>query len=264
MSMRRSVITTLATMAALALAALGLAGAATAGTPTTQDRSFSAEQTGDIEKIVHDYLLKHPEVLIEAMQELDKKQAASDRQKQDGAIAANRAAIFNDADSYVAGNPKGDVTIVEFFDYQCGYCKRSFGPLMDTLKKDGNIRLVLKEFPILGEELVTATRAAVASMKQGKYFEFHQALFHHKGQLTDEAIMQAAADVGLDTARLKRDMNDAKIKKLITRNYELADALAIKGTPGFIIGGKLIAGALDKDELVAAIKDARETCGANC
>ena len=142
-------------------------------TPTTQTRSFSAEQTGDIEKIVHDYLLKHPEVLIEAMQELDKKQAASDREKQDSAVAANRAAIFNDADSYVAGNPKGDVTIVEFLRLPVRLLQaQASAPLMDTLKKDGNIRLVLKEFPILGEESVTATRAAVASMKQGKYFEF--------------------------------------------------------------------------------------------
>ena len=262
--MRRFVLKTLAAATILGVAALGIAGAATAGTPSMQAGGFNAEQTAGIEKIVHDYLVKHPEVLIEAMQELDKKQAASEREKQDGAIAANRAAIFDDADSYVAGNPKGDVTIVEFFDYQCGYCKRSFGPLMDTLSKDGNIRLVLKEFPILGEESVTATRAAIASKKQGKYFEFHKALFSHKGQLTDEAIMQAATNVGLDTARLKRDMNDPKIKTLIKRNYELADALSIKGTPGFIIGGRLIPGALDKDELVAAIKDARDTCGANC
>ncbi|MEN6541042.1 DsbA family protein [Parvibaculum sp.] len=262
--MRRSVFTTLAATVALGLAALGVVGTATAGNPSTQARGFNAEQTGEIEKIMHDYLVKHPEVLVEAMQELDRKQAASEREKQNSAIAENRAAIFNDADSYVAGNPKGDITIVEFFDYQCGYCKRSFGPLMDAVQKDGNIRLVLKEFPILGEESVAATRAAVASKKQGKYFEFHQALFRHKGQLTDEAIMQAATDVGLDTARLKRDMNDPKIKTLIKRNYDLADALAIKGTPGFIIGGRLIPGALDKDELVAAIKDARETCGANC
>ncbi len=236
---------------------------AAAGTPTTQS-GFDNGQQLQIEKIVHDYLLEHPEVLLEAMQELDKKQASVEKKKQGAAIASNRAAIYDDPQSFVAGNPKGDVTIVEFFDYQCGYCKHSFGPLMDTVSSDGHIRLILKEFPILGPESVTASRAAIASMKQGKYFEFHKALFRHKGGLTDETIMEVASSVGIDTEKLKRDMADPKIEALIKRNYELADVLAIKGTPGFIIGGKLIPGALEKDEFAEVVKDARESCGANC
>lgn len=236
---------------------------ATAGTPTTQS-GFSDSEERRIETIVREYLLKHPEVIVEAMQELDRKQASADKLRQDKAIAANRAAIYDDADSFVAGNPKGDVTIVEFFDYQCGYCKHSFEPLMDTVKNDGNIRLILKEFPILSPESATASHAAIASMRQGKYLEFHKALFHHKGALTDDEIMRVASSVGLDTARLKRDMADPKIGAILKRNYELADALGVKGTPGFIVGGKLIPGALEKDEFAAVVKDARETCGANC
>lgn len=262
--MRRTGLAAIFALVALAICATGVSERALAGSPATQPKNFSAAQEREIEKIVRDYLVRHPEVLLEAMQALDDKQAAQEKQVQDKAIADNRAAIYDDPDSFVAGNPKGDITIVEFFDYQCGYCKRSFGPLMDTITKDGNVRLILKEFPILGPESLTASHAAIAAMRQGKYFEFHQALFHHKGELPDEKIMSIAASVGLDTARLKRDMADPKISKQIDRNYELAHALAIKGTPGFIIGGRMHPGALSAEELVAAIKDARANCGASC
>lgn len=262
--MRRNGFLALFASGALAASFIGFAHGASAGEPISQERRFDSAQRRDIERIVHDYLVKHPEVIVEAMQALDEKQASEEKAQQDKVISENRAAIYNDPDAYVAGNPKGDVTVVEFFDYQCGYCKRAFGPLMDTLKKDGNVRLVLKEFPILGPESVVASHAAIASKKQGKYFEFHQALFRHKGELSDDSIMQIAASVGINTAQLKRDMADPKIEKQINRDYELAHALAIKGTPGFIIGGKVNAGALDADEFAAAIKEARATCGANC
>jgi protein-disulfide isomerase len=243
----------------LAAAAFGLAASAggALAAPQTGAKPFSEAQTQGIETIVHDYLLKHPEVLLEAMQAYDDKQASAKATAQDKAIAANRAPIYDDPTSFVAGNPNGDVTIVEFFDYQCGFCKRTFEPLMNEIKKDGNIRLILKEFPILGPRSVVASHAAIASMKQGKYFEFHQALFRNRAELTDDRIIEIAKSVGIDPVRMKADMADPKIIKIIDRNEQLASALAIDGTPGFVIGNKVHAGALDADELAAEVKEAR-------
>ena len=183
---------------------------------------------------------------------------SADEQKQGDAIAKYHKQIFDDSNSYVAGNPNGDVTIVEFFDYNCGFCKRTFAPLMNTLKEDGNIRLILKEFPILGPTSVTATRATMAAKKQGKYFELHRALYLHKGSLDEASILDLARAIGIDTAKLSRDMNDPEIQKTIDRDEKLASALGITGTPTFIIGGTPHAGALTEAELKAAIKAARK------
>ncbi|MFZ3035221.1 MAG: DsbA family protein [Parvibaculum sp.] len=219
---------------------------------------FSSSQKSAIEKIIHDYLVKNPEVLVEAMSELDAKQAAANKKKQNDAITKYRDQIFNDPSSYVAGNPEGDVTIVEFFDYNCGYCKRAFAPLMNTLKDDGNVRLILKEFPILGPTSIIATRATMAAKKQGKYFDMHKALYLHKGSLDEASIMDLARAIGIDMAKLRKDMKDPAIQKTIDRDEELASALGITGTPSFIIGGQPHPGAMSEDELKAAIKAARK------
>lgn len=222
---------------------------------------FSKAETKAIEKIVHDYLVQNPEVMIEVMSELDARQEAAKKQAQNNAVAEHRKAIFDDKTSFVAGNPKGDVTVVEFFDYNCGYCKRAFAPLMNTLKDDGNVRLVLKEFPILGPSSVIASHATMAAEKQGKYFEMHKALFMHKGSLDEEEIMAVAKSVGLDIARLRRDMTDPQYAKTIDRNEALAQALKISGTPSFVIGDAMHPGALDAEDLKQAIKEARAAKG---
>ena len=227
------------------------------GATGAQAADFSKDQTKAVEKIVHDYIVAHPEVLIEAMASLDAKEAAAKKLAQDSALAKNRAAIFNDPSSFVAGNPKGDVTIVEFFDYNCGYCKRTVGPLLDAVAKDGNVRLVLKELPILGPSSITASHAALAAVKQGKYMELYKALYAHKGPLDDEAVFNIAADVGLDIKKLSKDMMDPAIAKTISRNEDLSDALHIRGTPAFIIGDKYYAGAQSAEDFTAAIKLAR-------
>jgi protein-disulfide isomerase len=241
---------------ATALSLAAGTGAAIAA-PQSGLQSFSDTEKRSIETIVHDYLMKHPEVLLEAMQAYDEKQASAKAAAQNKAVAANRALIFDDPTSFIAGNPKGDVTIVEFFDYQCGYCKRTFEPLMNEIKKDGNIRLILKEFPILGPRSIVASHAAIASMKQGKYFEFHQALFRNRAELTDDRIIEIAKSVGIDPVQMKKDMADPKIIKIIDRNVKLARALDIDGTPGFVIGDSVHAGALDADELAAEVREAR-------
>lgn len=239
--------------------AFGLAFGLAGGVPAATAANLGPADTQAIEKIVHDYLLKNPEVLIEAMTALDAKQAAAKKKKQNGAIAKHHDAIFNDPTSFVAGNPKGDVTIVEFFDYNCGYCKRAFAPLMNTINDDGNVRLILKEFPILGPTSVVATHATLAAKKQGKYFEMHKAIYLHKGSLDEDAIMTLAKGVGLDTAKLRRDMKDPEIDKIIARNEKLASELGINGTPSFIVGNAPHPGALSADELKAAIKAARNS-----
>ena len=144
------------------------------------------------------------------------------------------------------GNPKGDVAMVEFFDYNCGYCKGMFPAMMETVKADGNIRLLMKEFPILGPSSVTATKAALAARKQNKYTELHLALMDHKGSLTDDAVMQVAKDTGLDLARLQKDMADPAVTAIITKNRDLAQDLDIQGTPALVIGDTLVPGAVPK------------------
>jgi len=219
---------------------------------------FSSIQNKAIEKIVHDYLLAHPEVIVEAMHELEAREKAQSADKFDKALAGNRQQIYNDPGSFVAGNRVGDITIVEFFDYQCGYCKRAFGPLMQALESDSRIRLVLKEFPILGPTSITASRAVMAAGRQGKYFEMHKALYESKGSLSDEKVIGIARDLGLDIKKLAADMKSPEIGKIIDRNYALADALGIEGTPAFIIGDKLYPGALDSERLEGILEEQRK------
>ena len=225
------------------------------------DRTFSDEQTKAIEETVHNYLVTHPEVLIEAMQALDKKEAAAAQAKARSVIEKNADAIFHDPSTYVAGNPKGNVSVVEFFDYQCGFCRANFEPLRQTVKKDGNIRFVLKEWPVLGPASVTAAKAAMAARKQGKYLEFHNALYGLKGGLTDERIYDTAAKVGLDVTKLQKDMKDPAIDKALARNNALAQALGFEGTPSFVIGRDAYKGLLHPDEIEEYVARARDECG---
>ena len=239
-------------LSAFALAALSLAFAAPAGA-----EEFNAKQKQAIEQLIHDYLVENPEVLVKAFDTLERRQQAAELAKTTAAIEERHAAIYADPDDFVAGNPEGDVTIVEFFDYNCGYCKRSFDPLIDFVEKDGNVKLILKEFPILGPASLEATKAAIAAKKQDLYFEMHRALYEHKGQLDNEAIMAIAADIGLDTAKLRKDMGDPAIVDMVSRHYDLAEALGIDGTPAFIVGGTLYPGAADEERLQQMVDTAR-------
>ena len=154
-------------------------------------------------------------------------------------------------------SPNGDVTIVEFFDYQCPYCKKSFQILQAILKKDPGIRFVYKEFPILGPQSVFASRAAIAARAQGRYAAFHDALMNAKGTLDEATVLQIAAEVGLDTRRLRSDMMAPVVTGVIERNYALARALDINGTPGFVIGDRIIAGAMEIQAIEQAVASAR-------
>lgn len=223
----------------------------------------TAPQTGTpsdraaIEKIVREYLLQNPEVIIEAMNELRRRQelAAAEMAKQ--AMAAHRQELFEDPATPVGGNAKGDVTVVEFFDYHCGYCKQAHEPVLTLLREDRNVRFVYKELPILMPESRIAAAAALAAAKQGKYVELHNALMAAQGKLTRDRVLALARDQKLDLARLERDMESAEIQQAIDRNLELASALGVDGTPAFVIADQLVPGALDAEQLRDLVAHAR-------
>ena len=230
------------------------------GSPAgAQSSGGTSPDRAAMEKIIRETLLKNPEIVIEALEAYKRQQQAREAAAADRAIRTNREAIDRDPGSPVGGNLKGDVTLVEFFDYSCGVCKRVHAAVAELVKSDGNIRRVYKEWPILGPKSVFASRAALASREQGRYLAFHNALMEVRGALTAKRVIDAAREVGIDTGKLARDMKDAEIDKIFKRNFELARALQINGTPSFVIGDTLIKGARDIDTMRALVAEARAT-----
>lgn len=219
---------------------------------------FTPEQEEAIGRILRRYIEQHPEVVVEAFEAAQAKARAEAEESAKRAIAAKRQELEADPASPVLGNPAGDVTLVEFFDYRCPYCKQVAPTLQALIAEDKRLRVVMKEFPILGKDSVTASRAALAAARQGKYEVFHHALMGLKGQLTEAAIFKAAAAAGLDVERLKSDMERPEIDAQLRANHDLAQALDIRGTPAFVVGGELIPGAVDlatlRNRLAAARK----------
>jgi protein-disulfide isomerase len=224
---------------------------------SAQETSITPAQKAEIEKLVHDYIVAHPEVIKEAIQALQAKEEQSKADAQTQAVLENKDKLFNDPATPVAGNPMGDVTIVEFFDYHCPYCKAVAAPLQKLTEEDKGVRLVMKEFPILGQDSLLASQAALASVPQGKYWEFHQALMEHRGQFDMEVIKSIAAKVGLDPAKLEADMQSDTIKPIISANHDLAQTLDIGATPTFIIGDQVVEGAVPLERLKELIQKAR-------
>lgn len=218
---------------------------------------FSDGQRSEMEVIIKEYLLKNPEILQEMNQGLEEKQRqAEDAQRKNGLIQ-NANQIFRDKSDYVAGNPNGNVTLVEFFDYNCPWCKKDFVDVMALIDEDKELKVVLKEFPILGPDSEYAAKAAVAAGRQGKYLQLHKAFYQHEGRVTKEAVDEIASTSGLDMDRLKRDMENPATLETIARNLALAQSLAINGTPAFIVDDKLFPGYLPKAELANAIAEVR-------
>ena len=240
-----------------ALFALALFGAAA---PASAD-SFSDAQRTDIEAIIKNYLVTHPEVLEEAMTELTKRQATAETQKHEASIAQNSDAIFNSPRQVVLGNPQGDVTFVEFFDYNCGYCKRALTDMMELMGKDPKLKVVLKEFPVLGPGSVEAAQVAVAVRMQDKtgkkYLEFHQKLLTGRGQIDKAKALAAAKEIGLDMARIEKDLRSDEIGKTLEESMKLAEALGLNGTPSYVIGNDVVVGAVGLTALGDKIKAAR-------
>jgi protein-disulfide isomerase len=239
-----------------------IAAAFLAFTPAAMAQSnFSEAQKKEIGEIVRAYLLENPELLIEVSKELEKRQQQAESRKREDALKANAKAVFQSPHDYVAGNPDGDVTIVELFDYNCGWCKKGFPEVVSLIEKDKNLRVVLKEFPIFGGDSDYAAMAAIASKKQGKYWEFHSALLSHEGKVTKEIVDEIAKEKGIDVEQMKADMNTPEVAQVIADNHRLAEQLQINGTPAFIIDGNVVPGYLPADGLIAAIEDVRSSGG---
>lgn len=222
-----------------------------------QIASASADAPKDeFERRVHDYLMAHPEVIT---QSLDRYEAWQRANADVEAIVKSRAdEIFNDAATPTGGNPKGDVTLVEFFDYNCPYCRQVAPVMVKAEEDDPQLRIAYKEFPILGPNSTFAAKAALAANKQGKYVAFHRALYQVRGAVDPEKVKQVATAVGMDVDRLNADMNDPAIQAAIDRNLALAQALRINGTPGFVMGNQILRGATDLDTLKGMVRAARE------
>jgi len=225
--------------------------------PIASADEITPAQKTEIEQLVHDYIVAHPEVIKEAIEALQAKEEQSKADAQTQAVLENKDKLFSDPATPVAGNPMGDVTVVEFFDYHCPYCKAVAAPLQKLTEEDKGVRLVMKEFPILGPDSLLASQAALASVPQGKYWDFHQALMEHRGQFDMEVIKTIAAKVGLDPAKLEADMQGDAIKPMISANHALAQALSIGATPTFIIGDQVVEGAVPLERLKELIQKAR-------
>jgi len=211
-----------------------------------------------VEQVVEQYLRTHPEVIEQSLLILQAQRKEEERERTRQVIATKQAELLNDPHSPVSGNLEGDVTVVEFFDYRCGYCKRVADTVTQLQQDDPNVRVVYKDYPILGEASVLAARAALASKAQGKHLAFHEALLASEEELTQETILTMATAVGLDTEKLHRDMESPSIQTTIERNRALARELGINGTPGFIVGTELVPGALDLKDLKNLIKQVRQ------
>jgi protein-disulfide isomerase len=239
----------------LAGACIVLAGLGTVA-PKAFGQATVSEPDDEFGQRVRDYLLRHPEVITEALQVLEQRRRAAEAEALKRALATRRDELLRDPDAPVAGNPSGSVTLVEFFDYNCPYCRRVAPTVSGLIEDDADLRVVYKEIPILGPDSRFAARAALAARKQDRYVSFHDALM--QAQRADQySVMAIARQVGLDVERLERDMADPAIEAAIERNLELANALGITGTPSFVIGDSVVPGAVDRKTLETLIDQAR-------
>jgi protein-disulfide isomerase len=230
--------------------------------PVQAAEALTPAQEKAVEATIEKYLLAHPETIVKALQLMQERDKAQKEQKIIGYLGDNADMVRNDPNSFVAGNPNGDVTLVEFFDYRCGYCKKFHPVLAELLKTDKNLRVVYKEFPILGPDSQLASQAAIAALIQDPklYLPFHNALMSARGNLNQQRILDIAEEIGLDIGRLKNNLQARKIKEVIAANYELAQNLNITGTPGFVIGDTVIPGYVDVTQMRSLIQEARTGC----
>jgi protein-disulfide isomerase len=244
-------------------AALLAAGLVLPAAPGARAQSFTPAQRGEIESIIKDYLLKNPELLQEVMGELEKRQALAEAEKHRAGVKEHAAAIFNSPRQVTLGNAQGDVTFVEFFDYNCGYCKRAMTDMLDLMKNDSKLKFVLKEFPVLGEGSTQAAQVAVAVRMQDKtgkkYLEFHQKLLGSRGQVDKARAMAVAKEIGLDMARLEKDIAGDEVKSTLAESFQLAEALGLNGTPSYVVGNDVVIGAVGVNTLKTKVNTAR--CG---
>lgn len=224
--------------------------------PANAEGLSEAEQQ-QVRDIVRDYLMANPQLVYDALKELEARQERAAEEARRMSLVEYRDEIFNVAGDPVVGPDDAAVTVVEFFDYKCSYCKRVVDSIANLRDKAPDVRIVFKEFPILSEESLYAARAALAARKQDLYMPFHLALMRARGTLSERTVMRLAESVGLDAAQLKTDMASPEVDVLIERNYRVAEALGIRGTPAFIIGDQVVPGAISEQQMLQLIAAAR-------
>ncbi len=219
---------------------------------------FAHELNEDrIKELVLEAIRENPEIVLEAVQIIEERQQADQTVAAEQVLSAERAALEQDPNAPVLGNPNGDVTVVEFFDYNCPYCRRVKPHIEALLAADPNVRVVYREWPILGEGSVFAARAALASRQQGKYEEFHWAMMEINGRAGEATVIRVAEQVGLDIEQLRRDMDGPEIAEHIETSMRLSRALGFNGTPSFVIGDSLAPGLIEADQMIELVKQAR-------
>ncbi|MCL2505633.1 MAG: DsbA family protein [Alphaproteobacteria bacterium] len=226
--------------------------------PSVAADVFTAEQRTEIENMIRELVTnKEPEILKTAIQNLQRKEMAAAETRIKEKLTAEKKRIYDDANTPVGGNPKGKIVIVEFFDYTCGYCKRASDVLSQLIADDKDVKILYKNFPVLGPNAVEAAKASLASNRQKKFKEFHDALMKHSGALTNDSIMEIAKTVGLDVDKLKKDMADPKIQAMLDDSMKLGRELGVEGTPFFIVNDNVFPGALQLDQFKQIIAEAR-------
>jgi protein-disulfide isomerase len=243
--------------------AAAFAGALTAAGTAAAQAPFNEAQRREIGDVVKEYLLKNPEILRDAMVELERRETESQKASQKTALSQSRDMLLNSGRDVVAGNARGDITVVEFFDYNCGYCKRALTDMQALLKGDPKIRVVLKDFPVLGPDSVEASRAALAAKRQlgpEKQFEYHVKLMETRGRINGERAIALAKEMGLDAAKLQKDMENPEVKQTIQDNVVLGDKLGLTGTPAIVVGDEVISGAVGLEPMRKTVAGVRQ-CG---
>lgn len=245
------------------LAAAVLAAALVTGTlAPSHAEDFSAAQKDAIGEIVKDYILAHPEIVQDALVALDQKKKDDEAAARTATISSMKDVLYSSSRQVVLGDPKAPITLVEFFDYNCGYCKRALDDTLAMLDQDKDVRIVLKEFPILGEGSVEASRVAIAVnlVAPEKYAAFHKELLGGKGHADEKRAMQVVDDLGLDRAAVEKAMKDPEVGNTLDEVYAMANKLGLSGTPTYVIGDEVVFGAVGVDDLRVKV-DAMRSCG---
>ncbi len=245
----------------LGAAALALALSFPAG--AQQPQPFTPEQRGAIEALVRDILVKNPDIIQEALVELEKRQQQAQIDSQRQVLVTERASIFDSPNASIAGNPQGDVAIVEFFDYNCGFCKRALNDMQELIKLDPKLKIVLRDFPVLGPESVEASRVAVAAKSQlrpDRYWAFHVALMSSRGRVNGQRALEVAREHGANVDQLRRDMESPQTRQIIEETVVLGDRLGLTGTPAYVLADEIVFGAVGVEQLKSRIDNVRK-CG---
>lgn len=245
---------------------LGASAAALPGTSlpaSAQNAPLSLDQRKAVVDLIRETLMKNPEIIQEALVELEKRNTVAQAEAQQGAVKAEQARLVDPKTSAIVGNPQGDVTLIEFLDYNCGFCKRAVEDVRTLVKDDPKLRVVFKDFPILGPDSVEASRVAIAAMSQiqgAKYFDFHNRLMGMKGRVNGAVALGVAKEFGADIEKLKKDMDAPATRAVIEDTVALGDRLGLTGTPAFIIGNEVVFGAVGSQVLKQKIEAVRK-CG---